>query len=408
MFQVEADRVGMESKNLYLYGNLLHTNMKNKDLRSFKLIYGEGTISAVISLTLSVSSFLAVLAFYFPNYLTTPELRSVYGEDLARTLLFIAIISSVFFAILNAVLSKRLLFASFSFVLLMLTVLLGGHTVPVGEVAGGSVYFGFDFFVLNLILFAFVFIFIEKTMGHNKEQLIFRDEWQTDLAYFTFNHILIGIFLVTINTFVAQFSFAIYEPIHEFVSSLHFILQFLMIMLVADLVQYWSHRAYHEIPFLWRFHAVHHSSETMDWIAGSRVHVVELLLTRMFILLALVLCGFSAGVVNAYIAFVAFQAVFDHANVSVNPGWLRYIFVTPNFHHWHHSQDREALDKNYAAHYSFLDYIFGTAVNSQKMWPKRYGVLGDYVPKGFLKQFVWPFKANAEAVRKHFEHKQKQ
>lgn len=379
--------------------------MEPKKFSKFELVFGKGTISAAISLTLSISSFLAVLAFYFPSYLTTPELREIYSEHFARTLLFVAIITSAFFAVLNAVLSKRVLFAAFSFVLLMVTVLLGGHTVPVGEVTTANVYFGLDFFILNLILFAFIFIFIEKAMGHNKEQLIFRDEWQTDLAYFTFNHILIGIFLVIVNTFVAQFSFAIYEPFHAFIGSLHFIVQFLLVMLVADIVQYWSHRAYHEVPFLWKFHAVHHSSEQMDWIAGSRVHVVELLLTRMFILLALVLCGFSTVVVNAYIAFVAFQAVFDHANVSVNPGWLRYIFVTPNFHHWHHSQDREALDKNYAAHFSFLDYLFGTAVNSQKMWPEKYGVLGDYVPKGFFKQLLWPFKANVKAVKEHFDKK---
>lgn len=379
--------------------------MNNDKYKGFALVFGEGTISAVVSLVLSVSSFLAVLAFYFPTYLTMPELRDLYGEHLARTLLFIAIIGAAFFAILNAVLSKRLLFATFSFVLLMITVLLGGHHVPVGTVSESTVYFGFDFFILNLLLFGFVFIFIEKTIGHNKEQLIFRDEWQTDLAYFTFNHILIGIFLVIINTFIAQFDFAMYAPLQAWVSGQNFFIQFLLVMLVADLVQYWSHRAYHEIPFLWRFHAVHHSSEQMDWIAGSRVHVVELLLTRMLILLGMVLAGFSPGVVNAYIAFVAFQAVFDHANVSINPGWLRYIFVTPNFHHWHHSQDREALDKNYAVHFAFLDYFFGTAVNSQKMWPERYGVLGGYVPKGFFKQLLWPFQANLKAVKRHFEEK---
>lgn len=376
-------------------------------LRRFSLVFGEGTISAVISLSLSIMSLLAVLAFYFPDYLTTPELRELYSETFARTLLFIGILAAAFFAVLNAVLSKRLLFATFSFVLLMVTVLLGGHTVPVGEIETGTVYFGFDFFILNLILYAFIFIFIEKFFGHDKEQLIFRDEWQTDLAYFTFNHILIGIFLVIINTFIAQFQFAMYEPLHQLVSSQYFIIQFLLVMLVADIVQYWSHRAYHEIPFLWRFHAVHHSSEEMDWIAGSRVHVVELLLTRMLILLALVLCGFSLGVVNAYIAFVAFQAVFDHANVSINPGWLRYIFVTPNFHHWHHSQDQEALDKNYAAHYAFLDYLFGTAVNSQRMWPERYGVLGGYVPKGFFNQLIWPFTSNYKAAKRWIQGTEK-
>lgn len=370
-----------------------------KNFDEFKLIFGEGTISAIISLSLSVLSFMAVLAFYFPDYLTTPELREFYTESFARSLLFIGILVSAGFAILNAILSKKVFVATLSFLILMITVLLGGHTVPVGEVEPQTVYFGFDFFILNLLLFAFMFIFIEKIAGHKKDQLVFRSEWQTDLAYFTFNHILIGIFIIIVNSFIAQFHFAVYEPLQSFIQSWHFVFQFLLIMLVSDIVQYWSHRAYHEIPFLWRFHAVHHSSEKMDWIAGSRVHVVELLLTRALVLLPMVLLGFDTVVVNAYIAFVAFQAVYDHANVSINPGWARYIFVTPNFHHWHHSQDEEALDKNYAVHFSFLDYLFGTAVDSQKMWPDRYGVLGGYVPKGIVAQFFWPFTSNFKRLK---------
>jgi sterol desaturase/sphingolipid hydroxylase (fatty acid hydroxylase superfamily) len=366
---------------------------------TFELVWGRGTIAAAISLSLSFMSFLAVLAFYFPAYMTMPELRELYTESFARGLLFVAIIVSAVSAVINMILSKRVVVACVSFTLLMVTVLLGGHLPPVGNVETGLVYFGFDFFILNLLLFAFIFIFIEKIFGHKKDQLIFRREWQTDVAYFTFNHILIGIFLIIVNSFVAQFHFAIHDGLQTFIQSLHFIVQFLLIMLVADIVQYWSHRAYHEIPFLWKFHAIHHSSEEMDWIAGSRVHVVELLLTRMLILLPLVLLGFEQSAVNAYIAFVAFQAVFDHANVSVTPGIFRYVFVTPNFHHWHHSQDAEALDKNYAAHFSFLDYLFGTAVDSQKMWPERYGVLGGYVPKGFWAQFWFPFRATMSEIK---------
>ena len=364
----------------------------------FELVFGQGTIAAILSLTLSIMCLLAVLTFYFPSYFTTPELRAIYGESFARGLLFAGIIIAAVSAVINVILSKKVVVACISFFLLMLTVLFGGHAAPVGEIGPQAVYFGLDFFILNLLLFAFIFIFIEKVFGHKKEQLVFRREWQTDLLYFTFNHILIGVFLIIVNMFVAQFNFAIHTTLQTFIQSGHFIVQFLLIMLVSDFVQYWSHRAYHEIPFLWKFHAVHHSSEKMDWIAGSRVHVVELLLTRMLILLPLILLGFDQNAVNAYIAFVAFQAVFDHANISVNPSYLRYIFVTPNFHHWHHSQDREALDKNYAAYFSFLDYFFGTAVDSQKMWPEKYGVLGDYVPKGFFAQFIYPFKANFKTI----------
>jgi sterol desaturase/sphingolipid hydroxylase (fatty acid hydroxylase superfamily) len=263
-----------------------------------------------------------------------------------------------------------------------------------------SIYFGLDFFILNFIAFALVFIIIEKIFGHYKNQPIFRKEWKTDLIYFAVNHLFIGIFLVIINMFVAQFDFAINDSLQSFIRSLPFVFQFLLILFVADFVQYWSHRAYHEIPFLWKFHAIHHSAKEMDWLAGSRLHVVELLMTRSLILLPIILLGFQSDVVNAYIAFVAFQAVFDHANVSINPGILRYVFVTPNFHHWHHSQDQEALDKNYAAHFSFIDYMFGTAVNSQKMWPKQYGVLGDYVPFGYIRQFFFPFKEALKSIRK--------
>jgi len=157
------------------------------------------------------------------------------------------------------------------------------------------------------------------------------------------------------------------------------------------LVQYWTHRAYHEVPTLWRLHAVHHSVKSMDWLAGSRQHVLELLITRTLVLAPIYVLGFSKEVIDAYIVVVGFQAVFNHANVSVRLGPLRYLIVTPNFHHWHHSQDQEALDKNYAAHFAFLDYLFGTAVKSERAWPAQYGVLGDYVPNGFWKQVKFPF-----------------
>jgi sterol desaturase/sphingolipid hydroxylase (fatty acid hydroxylase superfamily) len=378
--------------------------------QEIKLRFGEGMISGIISLFLSISCFLGVLAFYFPAYLTTPDLRMVYSESFARTLMFIGILTSGFFTILTVILSKKIRLASISFTLLLFTIVLGGTTVPLttdptGFVEKPTIYFGLDFLILNLLAFAFVFIIIEKLFGHYKKQLIFRKEWGTDLFYFALNHIFIGIFLILVTGFVSSFSFAINEGLQHWVASLPFIFQFIFILLVADMVQYWSHRAYHEVPFLWKFHAVHHSVMEMDWLAGSRLHVVELLMTRSLVLLPIFLLGFQPEVISAYVTFVSFQAVFDHANVSINPGFFRYIFVTPNFHHWHHSQDKEALDKNYAVHFAFLDYLFGTAVNSQKMWPKKYGVLGDYVPLGFWKQFLFPFIANFKELRDFLKKK---
>ena len=82
-----------------------------------------------------------------------------------------------------------------------------------------------------------------------------------------------------------------------------------------------------------------------------------------------------------------------HSNVKLPWGWLRYIIVTPDFHHWHHSSDTEAIDKNYAAHFSFIDYIFGTAVRGVgKRLPENYGILDNDMPGSFLAQQAYPFQ----------------
>ena len=126
-------------------------------------------------------------------------------------------------------------------------------------------------------------------------------------------------------------------------------------------------------------------------MAGSRLHMLELIFTRVSILGMLYVLGFSKPAMDIYIILVGFQAVFNHSNVSLPWGPLKYVIVTPDFHHWHHSSDRVALDRNYAAHFAFLDYLFGTVAKTDQPFPEKYGVLGDYMPDGFIKQQVFPF-----------------
>jgi len=253
-------------------------------------------------------------------------------------------------------------------------------------------YFGLDFFVLNLLFTGFLFIPLERMAPHIPEQTVFRAEWREDLFYYLVSSLFVQV-LAFLTLAPAKIVVAVtkVEFFRQWVGSQNVVLQVAEIMFLTDLVQYWVHRLFHKIPFLWGFHAVHHSAKSMDWLAGSRQHILELLITRTLVLAPIYVLGFSKEVIDAYIVIVGFQAVFNHANVSVRLGPLRYIIVTPNFHHWHHSQDQAALDRNYAAHYAFLDYIFGTAVKSDQLWPEKYGVLGDYVPNGFVKQFKFPF-----------------
>jgi sterol desaturase/sphingolipid hydroxylase (fatty acid hydroxylase superfamily) len=353
---------------------------------------GKGLVSGVIALSLAILCFLGVLAFHFPEYLTTPQLRKSYNVDVLRQLLYWAMVIAGGIALFNIAFGRARWLALGAFVLVGITALLGGHKVPVNDFADNTPYIGLDWFILDLLGSSLIFIFIEKLFALRRDQPVFRPEWQTDFHHFIVNHMVVGFVLLATNLLVHKlFGWAAKDGVRFWVQDLNFFVALFLIVLVADTVQYWTHRAYHEVPLLWRLHAVHHSAKSMDWLAGSRQHILELIITRTLVLAPIYVLGFSKEVIDAYIVIVGFQAVFNHANVSVRLGPLRYVIVTPNFHHWHHSQDSEAIDRNYAAHFAFLDHLFGTAVQSDRKWPDHYGVQGDYVPDGFFKQMAFPF-----------------
>lgn len=360
---------------------------------SGELKSGYGMVSGVLSFTLGFLCFLGVLAFHFPQYLTTPELRHQYSVDVLRQVLFYSLLLSGALSLSNVLLNKSrsLNLAALCFVLV--SVALGGSAVPVGDFPDNTPYIGLDWFILDLLGSTLIFVLIEKMFPLYKGQAVFRKEWQTDMAHFIVNHFLVGLILLTVNFVIHRiFGWLVHSDFQQAVQHIHFIPQLLLCILVADFMQYWTHRAYHEISFLWRFHAVHHSGKTMDWLAGSRMHVLELVFTRVAVLGPLYVFGFEKSVMDAYIIVVGFQAVFNHANVHLPWGPLKYLIVTPDFHHWHHSSDEAALDKNYAAHFAFLDYLFGTAVKTDRQFPEKYGVVGDYMPEGFVRQQLFPFK----------------
>ncbi|WP_063571136.1 MULTISPECIES: sterol desaturase family protein [Luteibacter] len=351
-------------------------------------------VSTAIALSLGFLCLLAVIAFHYPQYLTTPDLRHKYSVDVLRQALLGGLLVAGGLALANVILGRKRNLNIAAFIMVIAAVALGGSRVPVGAFPDHTPYIGLDWFILDLLGSTVLFVVIEKLFPLYRGQSVFRFEWQTDMKHFAVNHFIVGLALLIVNFLIHHaFGWLVSSKFQQMIAGIQFVPQLLLCVLVADMAQYWTHRAYHEVPFLWRFHAVHHSVKTMDWLAGSRQHMLELIFTRVCVLAPLYVLGFSEAVMNAYIIVVGFQAVFNHANVHLPWGPLKYVVVTPDFHHWHHASDDEAIDKNYAAHWAFLDYLFGTAVKATKTkFPAKYGVVGDYMPEGFVRQQLFPFR----------------
>jgi sterol desaturase/sphingolipid hydroxylase (fatty acid hydroxylase superfamily) len=167
-------------------------------------------------------------------------------------------------------------------------------------------------------------------------------------------------------------------------------LQAIEVLLLADLIFYWTHRLFHTTR-LWPFHAVHHSPEQLDWLSSMRFHPVNDVISRIFQGVPLVLLGFAPIAVVCAIPVVVTFIVITHADVPWTWGPLRHIFVSPVYHHWHHSSEPEAIDKNFAGVFVLWDWLFGTHYLPRDRRPTRYGVTDNDVPHGFLGLLAYPF-----------------
>ena len=355
--------------------------------------FGTGWMSGVLSVLLGFIGLLAVFCFHYPQLLTMPELRELYPVPYIRALLQLILVASFGLGVLSIYLRREKSIGGIGILLTLIAALFGGSKVPIdGELVDGP-FFGLDWFLLNLIAFSLIFVPLEHLFPYRRKQPIFRTFWKTDLAYFFVSAIFVQVTTVlTLKPAVLFFDWAVHSGVRSAVGGQPYILQFLEIVLIADLTQYWIHRLFHSVPFLWRFHAIHHSAESMDWLAGSRLHIFDIAVTRGLSYIPIYLLGFSEGPLFAYIVFVSVYATFIHSNFRIEVAPLRWLFVTPRFHHWHHTSDMTYADKNFAVHLPILDRLFGTYYLPAKDWPAEYGVTsGGVPPSGFFAQLTYPF-----------------
>jgi sterol desaturase/sphingolipid hydroxylase (fatty acid hydroxylase superfamily) len=349
---------------------------------------------AWMTLFLGVMSLLAVIAFHFPEYLTTPRLREVYEESQVRALLHAAMLLCGLLALPALLFSRLRLHALAGLCCLLLAWLAGGADVPLqDDLAQPRFYLSLDWVLLDLVLMATLFINLELWFRLKPEQGVLRHGWQVDLAHYVANHLFNG--LIVVLLFVPAQALEHWlglDGLQQAVAALPLWLQVLLILLVTDLAQYWVHRAFHHFPLLWRFHRIHHSVQAMDWLAGSRLHMVDVLVTRSLSLVPMVLLGFSNEAINLYLPILALQAVFIHSNLRLEMAPLQKIITTPKYHHWHHTQDAGCTDRNFAISLPLLDILFGTYYSPPGQWPQRYGVKGPQIAETYLAHLLAPFR----------------
>lgn len=358
--------------------------------------FGTGWFAGFFAILLGCVGLGMVLALRYPGWLGTPALAAVKNWEGFRPVVHATILGAYALALISLILRPRKALGFTALLVALVAGLLGGSGAEAREVHDWGIFFGLDFFMLNLVMTGLMFAPIERFLPHREDQRLFRVEWREDLFYY-----LISSMMVQVFTFLALAPQA-YVNAHTsswgdfrlWVASLPWIVQFVAVLVLSDLFQYWYHRLFHKVPFLWGFHAVHHSAPAMDWLAGARMHFVEVVLLRGVTSLPLFTLGFAPSVMQAYIGFVYVWSSLLHANLKGDFNMLGHWIATPRFHHWHHGLEQEAVDVNFAIHLPILDKLFGTFHMPEGRWPQDYGV-PEQVPHGYWAQLKYPFQRRA-------------
>ena len=260
-------------------------------------------------------------------------------------------------------------------------------------------------FLIVLIILSAIFFFIERVIGRfvgsGRQQPVIRKGWWTDVIYW-FSTVLLVKPVVRVATIYIPFIFLLAAKVttkeelaahlyHGFgpLSRQPLWLQAIEIYALVDLSGYWTHRLFHSGKW-WPFHAVHHSSEDLDWLGALRVHPFNDLVNKFAQAAPILLLGLNPVITASTVPVLTFYAIFLHANVNWDFGPLRSLIATPVFHRWHHSRDKEAWDKNFAGLFPFWDLLFGTYYMPKNRYPENFGI-NEPMPPGYLAQLWEPF-----------------
>jgi sterol desaturase/sphingolipid hydroxylase (fatty acid hydroxylase superfamily) len=231
-------------------------------------------------------------------------------------------------------------------------------------------------------------------------------ELVTDICYWFFVPLFARVFRIGLLVVGAGFFFnihdadeliAFYDNGHGPLSALPLPVQAILFLVLGDFMLYWLHRMFHGGGF-WKYHAIHHSSEDLDWISAARFHPVNLVLGTIGVDVVLLLAGLSPNAMILLAPFNIFHSAFVHANLNWTLGPFRYVLATPVFHRWHHTSPEEGGNSNFAGTFPLWDLLFGTWYMPAGRLPDNYGIVEQAsFPNEITGQLAYPFKRQASA-----------
>jgi len=237
-----------------------------------------------------------------------------------------------------------------------------------------------------------VILFFEKQMTFNKKWKPNASDIKTDAIYLVIVQTLLPKILLWISVlFIAHFlveqklTFSQLWPHHWSIIS-----QGIVLVLISDLLRYWLHRLSHTVPFLWRFHAVHHSVNKLYWMNTSRFHPIEKALQFCFDVLPFMLLAVSPEVIGLHLVLYGVNGFFQHCNIDLKYGWLNYLVSSTEHHRWHHSKNPEESNNNYGNNIILWDILFGSFYNPNKTVDEL-GLMNKQYPQSFTPQIKAPF-----------------
>jgi sterol desaturase/sphingolipid hydroxylase (fatty acid hydroxylase superfamily) len=249
-----------------------------------------------------------------------------------------------------------------------------------------------------LVLLAVIFVPLERLFAIHPQKLL-RKAVATDLGYYFLSSLVPGFLLgVPLALLAWGVHHVIPSGLTHAISAWPAWARVLAALVIGDVGFYWGHRWSHEIPLLWRFHAIHHSAEHIDFLVNTRAHPVDMVFTRLCGLVPLYILGLAAPLRGSpslipllVLLLGTLWGFFIHANLRWRFGPLEFLIATPAFHHWHHTNDGPAyINKNYAPLLPWVDRLFGTLYLPRNRRPERYGIDEQLTP-GLVGQLVGPF-----------------